>query len=76
MLVMLLFNTVISNIKTSCTYRAEGVYFVRNILYDLENLGTFGVQNRICRDTGTKIYKIHKTGLPRENRDEWDPTNE
>jgi hypothetical protein len=24
--------------------------------------GTFGVPNRICRDIGIEIFKIHKTG--------------
>jgi hypothetical protein len=33
------------------------VYF-----YELENLGTFGVQNRIFLDSGTELFKTHKTG--------------
>jgi hypothetical protein len=33
------------------------VYF-----YDLENPGTFGVQNRILLDSGTELFKTHKTG--------------
>jgi hypothetical protein len=34
------------------------VYF-----YDLENPGTFGVQNRILLDSGTELFKTHKTGI-------------
>jgi hypothetical protein len=38
------------------------IYFVRNVFYDFKKTGTFGVPDRICRDTGTYICKIHKTG--------------
>jgi hypothetical protein len=34
--------------------------------------GTFGVQNRILLDSGTELFKTHKTGISRENRDKWE----
>jgi len=39
------------------------VGIVRKVcFYELENLGTFGVQNRILLDSGTELFKAHKTG--------------
>jgi hypothetical protein len=48
------------------------VCLVRNVLYDLEKAGTFSVPNRICRDTGKDLCKIHKIWtFPRKSN--WDP---
>jgi hypothetical protein len=39
------------------------VSIVRKVyFYELENLGTFGVQNRILLNSGTELFKTHKTG--------------
>ena len=46
------------------------VYF-----YDLETPATFGVQNRILLDSGTELFKPHKTGTVPGKPGQWEYCN-
>jgi hypothetical protein len=52
-----------THIFSRCGRVKAFVSIVRNITYyDLENTGAFGAPNRVLRDTGTELFKTHKTG--------------
>jgi len=52
------------------------VGIVRNVyFYDLENPGTFGVQNRILLNNETELLKTHKTGTVPGKPGQWEHCN-
>jgi hypothetical protein len=53
--------------KSKCPYELSDISY----FYDLQKPGVFVVPNRIFRDTGTQLFKLHKTrtnSIPNKDR--------